>query len=128
MGYFSLPNTTFSKASTTAASKAIPKFFTAKPGTIRVISIINPALITKVNIPSVKKFTGKVNRINIGFKIIDSTPQTTAKIPKVCQSAITIPGTILAVMKKPNALIISCINITHLYLKTPPCQIRKQDE
>jgi len=118
--YLNLPKTTFNKAKTTAASRAVPKFFTPNPGTILAINIIRAAFITKVKRPKVKKLTGRVNKIRIGFRTIDNTPHTTATTPSVPQSTITIPGTIFAVIKNPRALINSCISISTSSIKLSP--------
>lgn len=122
--YFNFPKTTFNNDSTIAASSAVPKFLTPNPGTISLISIISPAFITKVKRPRVIKFTGKVRTIKIGFRIIDNTPHTTATTPNVSQFPIVKPGTILAVIKNPRALITSCINISNLQSFLFSCQIR----
>lgn len=64
---------------------------TEKPGTTDDASIINSALITRENIPSVRMFIGRVNKKIIGFINTFIRARTTAKTSAPIGVTIT-PG------------------------------------
>ena len=65
---------------------------TANPFTTVATNQNNKALITKVNKPKVKIFTGKVKNTNIGFNKAFNKPNNKAVIKAVYQPETEIPG------------------------------------
>lgn len=76
-----------------APQKAEAKSATSNPGTNEEANQNSSALITKVNKPRVKMFTGKVKMIRIGFMRALINPKTRAAISADKKLWIVMPGT-----------------------------------
>jgi hypothetical protein len=71
-----IPKITFIIVSTTLKSIAIPNPPTLKPGTIALARLMIIPLITSVNNPRVKIFTGSVRSTSSGFTNVFKRPST----------------------------------------------------
>jgi len=88
---------------------AVQKPSTSKFGTIFADNNINPALITRVNNPSVSMLIGRVKMITIGLINVFTTPRTTANTNAPNNVGLT-PGNIYAANK------ITIVEIIHVFI------------
>lgn len=68
------------------------KLSTLNPGTIKVVSSINRALIIKVKRPRVNTLIGRVKRSSRGFSVMLITPKTKAVTKATTKLATWTPG------------------------------------
>ena len=83
--------------STKLNKSAHQKPFTVKPSTRLSANIIKKVLITKVNKPRVKMFTGKVKSKINGFKSALIKPNTIDRIKAATNPEMLTPGSNIAV-------------------------------